>query len=229
MITSEQIKAARALLNWKQSTLAEKSGISLPSINNVERAIGSPRTNTLEAIQKTLENAGVEFIAGRGVCLKDEIFEIHKFEGEDFIKKQYDDLLPCMENNPDEEIIMCSIDERMYPKYVAGQMMRYDVLHRRIKWKERILIRQDDTYFLANPKVYRWIAPELVGTIPYMVYKDRFTMMMWEERRVIIIRNQSIADTFRRQFDFLWNLAKPVPSGHVNKLDDQDFIKDLDI
>ncbi|HEY1096410.1 MAG TPA: helix-turn-helix transcriptional regulator, partial [Alphaproteobacteria bacterium] len=51
MITAEQIKAARALLNWKQSDLARESGVSLPSINNIERNIGSPRLDTLQSIQ----------------------------------------------------------------------------------------------------------------------------------------------------------------------------------
>lgn len=220
MITPEQIKAARALLKWKQSDLARASGLSLPSINNIERAIGSPRVDTMNALQEALENGGIQFTSGRGVCLREEIFEIHKYEGDDFIQKQNDDLFSCMQS-PADEALMCGLDERKFIEYAPDQVPRYDAYQKKTKFIERILIRNDDTFFLAKPEVYRWISPELIGTIPYLVYKDHFVMIMWESKRVVIIRNQGIADTFRKQFNFLWNLAKPVPPGHKSKLDKQ--------
>ena len=226
MITPEQIKAARALLKWKQSTLAEESGISLPSINNVERGIGSPRVDTMRAIQSALEEGGVQFISGLGVCLREEIFEVHKYEGAEFIAKLHGDLLSCMKG-PEDSVAMCSVDERKYAQNSAEETMRYFNHFKATGFKERILIRQDDTFLLSPPETYRWISPELIGTIPYYVYKDRFAMIMWESRRTVIIRNQSIADTFRRQFDFLWNIATPLPPGHANKLEDPEFVKGL--
>ena len=105
MITAEQIRAARALLNWKQSDLAKKSGLSLPSINNVERQIGSPRISTLDILKKTLQNAGIEFIDDSGVKKLTEIFEIKNYQGDDFIKKQNDDLFFCMRNSQDEALM----------------------------------------------------------------------------------------------------------------------------
>ena len=61
LATSAQIRAARALLGWKQTDLAEHSGISVPSIKNVERGATDPRMSTIEAIQRAFEMAGVEF------------------------------------------------------------------------------------------------------------------------------------------------------------------------
>ena len=60
MITAGQIRAARSLLGAKQSDLAKASGISLATINNIERGIGDPRTSTLQAIETALQDAGVE-------------------------------------------------------------------------------------------------------------------------------------------------------------------------
>ncbi|WP_165219561.1 helix-turn-helix transcriptional regulator [Affinirhizobium pseudoryzae] len=70
MITAAQIRAARALLDWKQTALAEASGVSEMSVKNLERGKNDPRVSTLEAIRNALEAAGVEFIAG-GVRLRD--------------------------------------------------------------------------------------------------------------------------------------------------------------
>lgn len=60
MITSSQIRAARAIINAKQSELARAAGISLATLNNIERGVGDPRTSTLDAIERALRRAGVE-------------------------------------------------------------------------------------------------------------------------------------------------------------------------
>lgn len=60
-MTASQIRAARALIGAKQSELARAAGISLATLNNVERGVGDPRTSTLNAIEQALETAGVEF------------------------------------------------------------------------------------------------------------------------------------------------------------------------
>lgn len=77
MIDSSQIKAARALLGWKQSDLAARSGVSEISIKNIERGATDPRASTLRAVQEAFEAAGVIFLArgqnadgGPGVRLK---------------------------------------------------------------------------------------------------------------------------------------------------------------
>lgn len=64
MITPAQIRAARALLGWSQSQLAEKAGVSRNALNNLEREVVAPRRSTVKAIQQTLEQAGIEFTEG---------------------------------------------------------------------------------------------------------------------------------------------------------------------
>lgn len=59
MITPAQIRAGRALVNAKQSELAKAAGISLATLNNIERGLGDPRASTLDAIEKALVSAGV--------------------------------------------------------------------------------------------------------------------------------------------------------------------------
>ena len=63
MLTSEQIRAARALLRWDQKRLAQAAEISVETVKRLEKTPGkvSAYTGTMEAIQKALEAAGVEF------------------------------------------------------------------------------------------------------------------------------------------------------------------------
>ena len=80
MISSAQMRAARALLGWDQRQLAEAAGLSLPTIQRMESADGvvGGTVETLMKVVEALEKAGVELIAedavsqarGRGVRLK---------------------------------------------------------------------------------------------------------------------------------------------------------------
>jgi transcriptional regulator with XRE-family HTH domain len=76
MLTAEQLRAARALVRMEQKELAERSGVSLPSVKRLEQMDGpltATRVSTVEAIKSALEAAGIEFIpedgAGAGVRL----------------------------------------------------------------------------------------------------------------------------------------------------------------
>ena len=80
MISSAQMRAARALLGIDQRELAELSGLSLPTIQRMEASDGNVRgvIDTLTKVVEALERAGVELIGenrasqegGRGVRLK---------------------------------------------------------------------------------------------------------------------------------------------------------------
>lgn len=81
MITSFQMRAARALLGIDQKTLAELAGVSLPTIQRMEASTGNVRgvVETLIKVVEAFDRAGVELISeqarsdsgGRGVRLKE--------------------------------------------------------------------------------------------------------------------------------------------------------------
>ena len=83
MITAAQMRAARALLGIDQRELAERSGLSLPTIQRMEASDGVVRGNvdSLMKLVAALDNAGIELInpgstsvtGGRGVRLKENI------------------------------------------------------------------------------------------------------------------------------------------------------------
>lgn len=66
LITSNQIRAARALIRWTAQDLADSSGVAISTIKRMEVMEGVPAGNikTLTAIQAALEAAGIEFIGG---------------------------------------------------------------------------------------------------------------------------------------------------------------------
>jgi transcriptional regulator with XRE-family HTH domain len=80
MMTSAQMRAARALAGLDQRQLAELAGVSLPTIQRMEASDGVVRgvVDTLVKVVEAFERAGIELIGdnaasaggGRGVRLK---------------------------------------------------------------------------------------------------------------------------------------------------------------
>src|SRR5262245_22611330 len=77
MIEAAQIRAARALLAWRQEDVVRAAKVGLTTIRRIERQQGSPvgQISTLLRIQEALERAGVRFIenddlGGIGVRLR---------------------------------------------------------------------------------------------------------------------------------------------------------------
>lgn len=64
MISPEQCRAARALLNWTQQDLADLSGAGLSSVKGLESGEKKTHARIREMIRKTLENEGVQFLNG---------------------------------------------------------------------------------------------------------------------------------------------------------------------
>ena len=83
MITANQLRAARALLNFDQRQMAELADLSVPTIQRMEASDGVVRGNvdSLMKLVAALDHAGIELInpgapstaGGRGVRLREHV------------------------------------------------------------------------------------------------------------------------------------------------------------
>ena len=64
MITSGQIRAARAMLKWTAAQLADISGVGVATVRRIELAEKLPSSNvkTIELIRVAFESAGIIFV-----------------------------------------------------------------------------------------------------------------------------------------------------------------------
>ncbi|GEM_PF-1777610 len=70
-VTPEQLRAARALLDWSRTQCAKAVGLSAETIKNIEHDIFVPTQDTIEKIISGFSCHGVEFFTQHGVSLKD--------------------------------------------------------------------------------------------------------------------------------------------------------------
>lgn len=65
LTTGNQLRAARALVDMDQGTLAERAGVNINTIGAMEKRGAQMLTSGLDkvsAVMKALEDAGVEFL-----------------------------------------------------------------------------------------------------------------------------------------------------------------------
>ena len=65
-LAPEQLRAARAWLNWSQEDLATRANVSLSTVRDFENGKRNPMKNNLEALRRTIEASGIELLWAEG-------------------------------------------------------------------------------------------------------------------------------------------------------------------
>ena len=63
-MTPAQCRAARTLLGWSQSHLAEAANLSIKAVQDFERKKRATQPMTVGLLRRALEHAGIEFTDG---------------------------------------------------------------------------------------------------------------------------------------------------------------------
>jgi hypothetical protein len=66
MLSPAQCRAARGLVNWTPSDLAQHAGVGTVTVRQLETGSHVPRRATVEVVRRALETAGVEFLDENG-------------------------------------------------------------------------------------------------------------------------------------------------------------------
>lgn len=206
MITTSQIKAARALLDWTQADLARAAGMHLNVINNIERGTTNPRQGTLEKLQAALEAQGIALIATRGVELRREHVGVTRHEGENFLRALTADMLGSLQAG--EEVLSMLGDIRNFSGNAPDAGKDWQAQKESRGFRERLITRDIPGFYPRHSEHYRVVPPETLGPVDTIVYADRVAHIFWHARETVVLKNQELAASQRRIFETLWQ------SGH---------------
>lgn len=203
-ITTAQIRGARGILNWSQSELAERTGISSTSIGSIENGQSTPRASTLQTIRKTFEDAGIEFIGLEGVRLRSG--DIRTYKGQAGLIDFYEDIYRTVKNFKGD-ILVSNVDERLFFKYLGDFVYTHmDRMRSLTDVRYKILVREGDDYTPGGDYAeYRGVPEELFASVPFYVYADKLAIILFEsELTVIVMEYPAIASAYRTQFADMW-------------------------
>lgn len=206
MITPEQSRAARGLLNWRQEDLAKAVGLSKVSINNFERGVTNLKSETVRAIEEAFSKADIEFIGEVGVSRKTESVQV--FKGPSALQKLWDDVFMSLRERGGE-VLITNVDEKRALEAAGNTLTDHLQRLKDHKIKERLLSCEGDTFFLMPEKYYRWISKELFtyGTSTY-IYADRVAFQIWNESMIVLIQSKDAHEAEKKRFEDLWARAK---------------------
>lgn len=212
MIAREQIKAARALLDWSQKDLAEKSGMSEPTIKLIETGKVNSKPDTLQQIQQTLEIAGIEFLPQKGVRFKDDLLTVieKQNENDNVYTKLMDDIFYTTRGKY-SDILFSFVDQSISPPEVISKQK----LIRENGSTMRFLVRYEDKVLLYPSNEYRYLPKGYYLNNPTVIYGNKFAVAVIDSegrgiKKVIIIHDKDIAAIKRNEFEIIWQYGETV-------------------
>ena len=131
------------------------------------------------------------------------------FKGKGIVRTVYRDIIKEFEKKSGE-VLISGVDERKFIEEDKIALEQHLLRLRKLGCKERVLIKEGDTYFVKGPQTeYRWIEEKSFNPTPIYVYNDKLTTIIWgNPNYAIIIENKNLADAYRKQFNLLWKIAK---------------------
>lgn len=211
-VTSAQIRAGRALLDWSQEELANSTGLSIATIRKIESGSISPRDTTMGSIIRAMEQANIEFAPSMGVRLKNS--EITVIEGDDAYLRLLDDVYHTLKEQKGE-VLIWNADNSVSPESVINSEIRM----KRAGIRFRYLIEEGDTYIYSPLDEYRWVPKEFFRNNVQEIYGNKVALSVYpnmttqQSKSVIIIESAPLAESMRNAFNFMWkNCRKPTHS-----------------
>jgi DNA-binding XRE family transcriptional regulator len=217
MLDAKQVRAARGLLDWTQETLAERSGVARATIKNVEGGNTLPRLETANALQRALEEAGVEFLPSSGVRMKDRMIEV--LEGPDSYRRLIEDVFTTARDHKSEVIIAPTSPSKAAKSlgnaYLAEQMEKRSAYGIR----QRMLVPSDDLNYLTQTvETYRILPAKYCSSQPLYVYGPKVALVSFQEpQKAIIINDERFANAARGLFNFIWDRTEMPSYAEINK------------
>ncbi len=211
MIDDRQMRAARAMLNWTQDQLAAASGIARATIRNIEAGDTLPRLETTAALRAAFENAGVEFLPGSGVRMRDRI--VHTFEGNDAPRMLIEDIYATLAGQGGGEFLVAHLDEGDSIKNLSMEFIEEQIKKRRAaNITQRMLVRADDPHLIPPFDSYRVLPAAYFSAYPLYVYGTKLALLSWQPApRVVVIDDMRFADSARMLFNFIWERTQMPP------------------
>lgn len=111
-----------------------------------------------------------------------------------------------------EEVCLVGVEEDVLLNEVEPiYLKQYLNLIKSKNIKEKIIIKKGAKK-IKNPNLeYREISQEFIGNTSQIIYGSKVAIfVLGTPYYLIVIENERVADTYRKQFELLWNLAKRI-------------------
>lgn len=216
MIAGRQIRAARALLDMSQDDLAQSSGLTPQAIRKIEDGSVQPRLSTIADITRVFHERGVEFTDYDGVRFRPEGLEI--LSGHTGLIKLLDDVYDHLKLHGGR-VLVTGVKNEDWVKnigdYSAVHIPRMTELVRQRSDIEILSLAPEGDKIMdySSYTKYRYQSIEHFDPVPFYIYGDNLAIIDFRADptpKIIIVKSATVAQAFTKQFNQLWQLARPI-------------------
>lgn len=134
---------------------------------------------------------------------------VETYKGKNVVRVALRDIINTLKEGGGT-VLCTAVDESVpFSNYqtVTDQYER-DMLHYKIK--ERVIIKEKTKgIFQKGTSTYRKIPEKFFNENPVQIYGNNVQIIVWgNPDYLIIIRNKGVAESYRKQFELLWSIAK---------------------
>ena len=231
-LTEYESKVYLALLSKGQMSayeLAEKAGLYRQvTYDSLKRLMEKGYvSNVLEGKTKLFKaidpNLILEFLNNKVESFKEILPELSKlneeskqtlsvetYKGKNVVGIALKDIINKLKESKNKEVLCTAVDEfiPLEEFELAVALYERDLLYYKIK--EKVLIMEGSKgIFMKGSSQYKKIPKKFFNENPIQIYGDNVQMLIWgNPNHLIIIRNKSVAESYKKQFELMWSVAK---------------------
>jgi hypothetical protein len=142
----------------------------------------------------------------------EEEIKVEVYKGREGVKTSFNDLIKVGEN-----YVGFGIDEEIWEKDFAAFIRQHFRKEKKSGIKARILTSKNATVIYEHGN-YRYIDEKYFSPTSTIIYGNRVCTIIWEPLTTIIVTNKHNAETQRRHFEMLWELADTKPNRKIKIL-----------
>lgn len=142
------------------------------------------------------------------VTLKKEETKVELHRGKRVYRVLLKDMISTLKNNDtaylvgvDEDVLMQEVEPIYLKQYLNAMKSR--------KIKEKIIIKIGATKVKSPNLEYKELDSKYIGKTAQIIYNDKVAIfILGTPYYLIVIENKEVAETYKKQFNLLWNIAK---------------------
>src|SRR3989338_1385203 len=135
--------------------------------------------------------------------------EVDVIKGKNILRTMLNDTIKTLLEKKDTLYVL-GVEEEKYIEADKIAIKQYINKLQKYKLKEKLLAKESaKTFFEGSQSEYRLIPNKFFNPNPTHIYGDKVSIIVWgRPNYCIIIKNKQVADSYRKYFQMLWNMAK---------------------
>jgi len=110
-----------------------------------------------------------------------------------------------------KEICCFGVEDKKFFEAIPIEFQQFLKQVKQKKIKERLIVSEEEEFFMEKElSRYRTIPKRFFSPIATNVYGKKVSIVLWQPLIVISIESSELAENYRKQFNLVWKIAKPV-------------------